>query len=116
MEYGLDLLMNMFKGSIKPALQEIAIDIFNVCVKMHIDLSLKWVLRNHNEAADHLSKIRDIDDWEINENMFTYLNMIQGPFTLDAFASNISKKVDKFYSRYWCTGSSGVVAFAFDWK
>ena len=106
----------MHKGSMKHDLQIIALEIFHLCVKQRIDLSMEWIPRDLNEAADHLSKIKDVDDWEISKHIFDYFNRIQGPFTLDAFASNITNKVDKFYSQYWCTDSSGVDAFAFDWS
>ena len=106
----------MFKGSMKPDLQKIAMSIFDICVNRHIDLSLEWIPRDENEAADHLSKIKDTDDWEISDIIFNFLNLSQGPFTLDAFASNVSHKVEKVYSLYWCTNSSGVDAFAYNWN
>ena len=49
-------------------------------------------------------------------NIFQLLNCRHGPFTLDPFASNITKKVTKFYSRIWCQGSQGVDAFAYSWQ
>jgi hypothetical protein len=38
-----------------------------------------------------------------------------GPFSIDLFASNLSHHLPKFYSKYWCQGTAGVDAFAFDW-
>ena len=35
---------------------------------------------------------------------------------LDVFASNITAKTQKFFSRYWCENSAGVDAFAYDWS
>ena len=39
-----------------------------------------------------------------------------GPFTLDCFASNLSHKLPRFFSKYWCQGTYGIDAFAYNWS
>lgn len=51
------------KGSMKPELQTIAIQIFSFCLRNSINLKIEWFPRELNEKADYLSKIIDWDDW-----------------------------------------------------
>ena len=39
-----------------------------------------------------------------------------GPYTFDRFADCNNFKVSKFNSQFWCPGTSGVDAFAYDWS
>jgi hypothetical protein len=105
----------IFKGSMVQNLQELALEIFEMCIKNSITLSIDWIPRDENEMADELSKHRDIDDWQVNDNIFNLLNRSHGPFTVDCFASNLTKKVEKFYAKFCCEGVAGVDAFAFNW-
>jgi hypothetical protein len=93
-----------------------ALEIYADCLKHKIDISIDWVPREENEIADALSKTEDFDDWSIQDRIFNYLQKTYGRFTIDIFASNLSNKVDKFYSKYWCLGSLGVDAFAYNWE
>jgi hypothetical protein len=104
------------KGSMKQDLNTLALQIFQICLQNNIDITVDWVPREHNQQADDLSKVLDMDDWSINSNVFKYVNNVHGPFSIDLFASNRTRQVDKFYSKYWCEGSWGVDAFAYDWK
>ena len=49
-------------------------------------------------------------------NVFKYLNKVYGPFSVDLFASNLTKKANKFYTKYFCEGTAGVDAFTYDWE
>ena len=64
-------------GSGKKDLQEIAIKIFHLCWDNGISLEVEWIPREENEAADLASReanIVDVDDWQITEEFFKYLN------------------------------------------
>jgi hypothetical protein len=89
--------------------------ILQICLSHKIKLSIDWVPRLQNEEADALSKVVDHDDWQIQPHIFQLFNNKFGPFTIDLFASNLSHKTQKYYSKYWCAGTSGVDAFAYDW-
>ena len=104
------------KGSMKPDLHLCSLEIFEVCLQNDIMLSVDWVPRTNNEPADYLSKIQDQDDWGIDHRIFNQLNESHGPIVLDVFASNLTAKTQKFYSKYWCENSAGVDAFAYEWK
>jgi len=105
-----------YKGSMKTDLNQLALEIYKICLVKDIDLSLYWVPREENQIADDLSKIEDTEDWQVQRSIFEFLQKRYGTFTLDAFASNLSRKTDFFFSKYWCEGSSGVDAFSYSWK
>ena len=104
------------KGSMCYDLNLCATNILQICLEKNIQLSIDWVPRDSNIEADALSKIIDSDDWSIQDHIFHLLNVRHGPFTLDAFASNITTHVPKFYSKFWCHGTAGVDAFAYTWR
>jgi hypothetical protein len=103
------------KGSMKKDLNNVALDIYALCIQHGIHLLVDWVPRNQNQLADDLSKQPDWDDWGIHTRIFRFLNSTYGPFTIDVYASNVTKKLPRFYSKYWCGGTLGVDGLAFDW-
>ena len=66
--------------------------------------------------ADNISRIIDHDDWRITSEFYNHLNSMYGPCMFDCFASSNTAKCRKFYSKFWCPGTSGVDAFSFDWS
>lgn len=54
------------KGSMKPELQNIAMQIYSVCLVNSVRLDIEWVPRSENEKVDYLSKIVDNDDWGLS--------------------------------------------------
>ena len=92
-----------------------SLEIFELCLKNQIRLTVDWIPREINEEADALSKVTDTDDWQIDNRIFNYVNKLYGAFSIDLFASNLSHKTKRFYSKYWCLGSEGVDAFAYNW-
>lgn len=48
--------------------------------------------------------------------MFIGLQSVWGVNTCDVFASNYNTKCLKFYSRWWCPGTSGIDAFLYGWS
>jgi hypothetical protein len=105
----------LYKGSMVDNLQDLALNVFTCCLAFDIDLSIDWVPRDMNEAADELSKTPDLDDWSVQNRIFVYLSKLCGPFTIDCFASNLSHKLPRFFSKYWCQGTYGIDAFAYSW-
>ena len=103
-------------GSMKSELQDLAIDIFYMCLYNGIVLEAEWVPREKNVIADSLSKVFDFDDWCVTELHFHFFNKMWGEFTCDIFADANNHKLSKFFSPYWCPGTAGVDAFSFDWS
>ena len=90
-------------------------DIFSLCLQHDIFLLPEWVPLNKNTEADALSRIIDYDDWSLSHDQFLTLDNSWGPHTIDRFATDHSKQLSRFNSRYFCPGTSGIDAFLFDW-
>ena len=63
---------------------------------------MQWIPRTKLDRADFISRIIDVDDWQITT---------PGLHLRDCFANFYSTKVKKFYSRFWNPGCSGVDFF-----
>lgn len=64
-------------GSKVTELHHLALRIFHVCVSFGISLEMKWIPRNLNANADHLSRIIDFDDYTINDDVFQMLDFLK---------------------------------------
>ena len=102
-------------GSARSHLQEIALSIFQICLSYNIKLIATWVPRELNIIADHYSKLRDTDDWSIDDASFQSIDTRFGHFTIDRFADNLNTKLPRFNSKYFCPDTSGVDAFTENW-
>ncbi|XP_072028268.1 uncharacterized protein [Amphiura filiformis] len=66
------------KGSMNLELQNIAVDIFNVCKMFSISLEVQWIPRTENQEADSLSRLIDFDDWGVSRPFFDFMNSLWG--------------------------------------
>ena len=99
-------------GSRKPHLQKLAPDVFSLCLDNNISIYLEWIPRNLSEIEDAISKFVDYHDWRTKDGFFTFLNKVQGPFTIDCFASAENEKLERFNSLFWNPGTDRVNAFS----
>ncbi|XP_071123465.1 uncharacterized protein [Mytilus edulis] len=102
-------------GSKKSILQNIAVDIHNICSEKNITLNSKWLPRADNQYADKLSRNTDNDDWGIHGELFNYFNGTWGPYNIDRFATHYNTHCTRFNSKHWCPGSEGIDAFSQNW-
>ena len=70
-------------GSKKPELQEEAFAIFSIAAQNLIRIKPQWIPRSENQQADYLSRLKDIDDWQIQPLIFSQLDGLWGPHTID---------------------------------
>lgn len=103
------------KGSSKKHLQDVAIELHEICLNRNINLNIKWIPREFNCSADLLSKYIDVDNWKITKGAFEYLDKVWGPFTIDRFANSQNSKLVRFNSKFFELGSEGMDAFQSDW-
>ena len=105
-------------GSMRPRLQELAMDIQTMCKDHGITLMMDWQPRGTEvvKCADQLSKDFDFSDFAISREDFAALQVEFGPFSCDYFASSATYRMRPFMSKYNCEGSSGVDAFAASWR
>ena len=102
-------------GSGKAHLQVEALRVFELCVQYQIHLEPEWLPREENQLADYLSRIVDYDDWYLNPEVFSMLESLWGPHTVDRFANHRNTHLPRFNSRYACIDSEAVDAFTVHW-
>lgn len=102
-------------GSSKPSLNALAVEIYHFCLMHCIILTVKWVPREQNSAADSVSKWQDSSDWKLNPSWFRELDAQFGPHTVDRFASSVNTMLPRFNSYFYCPGTEAVDCFAQAW-
>ena len=103
-------------GSRVPALQDLAMDIFQTCLLNGVSIDIHWIPRDLNSAADDMSKFIDHDDYTINDTVSNALEDSWDPHICDRFACPYNAKVQCFNTRFYQPGSSCVNAFSQDWS
>ena len=104
------------KGSRKPDLQRIALNVNEFCSQREITLIPEWIPRDENQRADHLSRCFDCDDWEVTDSVFQSLDKQWGPHSVDRFSADYNNKLPRFNSRWWVPGTEAVNAFDQPWS
>ena len=84
----------VLNGSKTPKLQKLALEIFQMCVACHITIEPEWIPRECNEVADYISKSVDYDDWMLHPSIFTQLDYLWGPHSIDRFANSHNRQVE----------------------
>jgi hypothetical protein len=113
-----NLVTFLTKGSTKPAIQVIVIEVLCLARSLNCILQPIHLLRDDPRIviADAGSKAPDSDDWSIDQDSFKWLERELGPFTLDCFADESNNKVPRFFSNFLCPTSLGVDAFCHSWE
>ena len=62
-----------------------------------------------------MSKLIDYDDWYTADHLFSFLDRLWGPHTIDRFANDQNNKLPRFNSLFWTPGCEHVNAFSRDW-
>ena len=102
-------------GSGQPHLQAELMKIVEVCMQHNIRMEPGWVPRDENRLADYISRIVDLDDWQLDSGTFRFLDGLRGPCTVDRFADNYNAQLIRFNSRYACPGTEAVDVFTVHW-
>ena len=103
-------------GSMIKELHELALDIFFFLSEhREIQLDVVWISHDQNVVADRLSKITDYDDYSVHDDVFTQLDALWGPHSIDRFACSYHAKLPGFNSRFLQPGTEAVDAFFQDW-
>ena len=105
-------------GSMRPRLQELALEMGELCRAYGISIEWVWQSRKSEEVrmADFLSKDYDFSDFYLSTVDFQKLKDDNGPFSCDYFASGFTHRMRPCMSRYKCEGSVGVEAFTAVWR
>ena len=106
------------KGSTKPDIQTTVLEIMALTLALNIRIVPIHLRREDPriQMADAGSRVRDSDDWSLDDFSCFQLNKSHGPFTLDPFADSSNAKTKRFFSDFLCPNTSGVNAFAHSWN
>jgi hypothetical protein len=110
----MNLLGIVNRGSPRLELNTLTREFFWLCLSHKIPILVEWVPREINAFANDTSKWLIPDDYSISCPCFSMMDHKWGPHTCDAFSTNENNNCSKFYSLYWCRGTSGVNGFGFD--
>jgi hypothetical protein len=53
----------------------------------NINTRARYIRSAANVRADRLSRETNMDDWQLNPRIFTYLDSLLGPHSIDMFAT-----------------------------
>jgi len=106
----------LMKGSGRSHIQKEVFKIMVLCKKLNIRIIPIHLLRDDPriKVADDGSKMTDTDDWQVDIDTYQTSNRNYG-FTVDLFASSHNAKCEKYYSNFYCAGTSGIDAFSHQW-
>ena len=79
-------------GSMKPDLHKLAVKIFAACPRSKIKFEVQWIPRSENEKADFISRLYDVDDWQLTESFCAILEGVWGPHSVDCMATFYTPK------------------------
>ena len=74
-------------GSAKLDLHATAVQLYHHCIAHKIFLECQWIPRQENKTVDSISRITDLDDWQLNPKLFQILDSKWGSHSIDRFAS-----------------------------
>ena len=106
----------MSVGSRNYDLHNEAIKIYQICRQHNIRLTVEWVSRDLNTRADELSRLDDPDDYMLDPSCFEAVDKVWGPHTVDRFASEKTKQLPRFSSKYLNPGCESFDAFTVSWS
>lgn len=93
-------------------LNQLATAIWAEAINNHVSLTCCHIPGKQNVVPDHLSRLNDKYEWQLNPALFRLLDEMWGPHTVDRFASILTAQLDNFNSRFYHPQASGVDALA----
>ncbi|GFO09415.1 reverse transcriptase [Plakobranchus ocellatus] len=99
-----------FQGGPSGELTNIASKIWTLAIKDNVQITAHYLAGKLNIQADALSRLQSQHEWELNPNLYHYLDTVWGPHTIDPFATINTTKCKRYNSRYLDPGCCGVDA------
>jgi hypothetical protein len=103
------------KTSKSPVVMRLLRRLFLMLDLNNIQLHVVTHVRSADNPTDAPSREWDFEDWQLHPAVFKELNRRYGPYSLDAFASDSTALLPRFYSKALCPGSLGMDAFSHSW-
>lgn len=99
-----------FQGGSNVILDTIAKNIWDLCIRNCIKIQAKHLAGSLNYLSDELSRLSPKYEWMLHPNLFSYIDRLYGPHTIDRFASILTHQLPRYNSRFWDPGTEGVDA------
>ena len=74
--------------------------------KFNIKLIPQWIRREYNKLGNYYSRIKDTENWSIDNDSFRLINNLYGSFTVNRFAHSLNQELKCFSSKYYCPVTS----------
>ena len=91
------------------------LDIWHRIRNLQCRTVVRWIASIDNARADHLSRLRDRDDWRLNPVIFQQIVERFGKPQVDLFATRNNAQVKHFFSRFVDEDALGTDALAQYW-
>ena len=85
--------------------------IYRLCRQYKVFLTVEHIYGKENIIADGITREDVSNDLAISDQGFGRIEGWKGPFYMDAMASAVNKRNERFLSRYYVPGTSGVDFF-----
>ena len=109
--------VNHLGGTKSRILSDIVRELWQWCLDRGTTITAQHLPGLENVRADFMSRhLSDRTDWRLNPHLFNLLNQLWGPFTVDLFATRLSRQLPKFYSWRPDPESAGTNALIQDWR
>lgn len=103
--------------SSRPEIHQLLRRLFDLCLDANCGVQARWRPRELITRADELSKEPDASDWGLSPQLVSDICAKFGVSpVIDLFASAVHHVSDKFISKYFEPGCTGVQAMALDWR
>jgi methionine aminopeptidase len=67
----------------------------------NINIRARYYVRSAaNVLADRLSREKDMDEWQLNPRIFTYVDSLWGPHSIDRFTTHGNSQLPRYNSRH----------------
>lgn len=105
------------KGSHRPMLQKLVFEIARLAHELEVRIEPIHLKREDPriQLADEHSKLKDTDNWSIDEVSYQTLHQQFG-FEWDLFADRQNRRTVNFFSKYYDVESSGIDAYSHNWN
>ena len=109
--------INHFGGTHSHPLNALAMDLWKWCIERQIFLVAEHLPGVNNLIADTKSRtVRDRCDWMIHPDLFSQINKKFGPLEVELFASQLTHKLDRYFSWRPDPAAEATDAFTQSWS
>lgn len=108
---------NEIRGTSSLLLQDLAIQIQNICNNFNLQVLYQYIPGIHNTQADTLSRIKKpLYESSIPKAMFSTINRQWGPLQMDAFAARHNRQLPHYWALNQDPEATAIGALQQDWR